>query len=461
SHSLAVEALNSLGTASSPTVWTWFLDLTPPAAPRTATTTSTDTPPSQTAPVLVFGSDDPSVAGFVCVVDGAAPVPCASGYQPSVGDGSHTVVVKTVDAAGNVSSTGLTFTFTVDTTAPTLTTTVPATLVAPAVLTFSEDVVGVTAAAARLVSGTSPVATALSCRSSAGAVVPCSGPVRRAVLAPSPRLVPGQRYATALAVGITDLAGNAAVLRTAAFRGQLAQQESSPAAVSAWRSATSSAAYGGRYSTSDVGGSTATYAFHGTGITWFTATGPAMGTARVYVDGAYKGTVNNYASASHWRVARTIGRLTNATHTLRVVPTGARGSVYGKGTSIVVDAVKVGTSLTTNPAVRTSWAVGASSRASGGHFAVADDAGATFSMVFRGSRLTWMTAVGRNMGVAKVYVDGVLKGTYDNYSQTAAFNLKRSWSLTDKLHTVRVVVQGRHRPGAIGSRVVVDALLVG
>lgn len=460
SHSLAVKALDSAGNASSPAVWGWVLDLTPPAAPKSSSTTSTDTGPSRTAPVLVFSSDDPSVAGFVCLVDGAAPVPCASGFQPSVGDGSHTVVVKTVDAAGNVSSTGITFTFTVDTTAPTMTTAVPATLVAPAVLTFSEDVVGVTAAAARLVSGTTPVATALSCRSAAGAVVSCAGPVRKAVLTPSPRLVPGQRYATALAAGIKDLAGNAAVLRTASFRGQLVQQESSPAAVSSWRSVPSSAAYGGRYSTSDVGGSTATYAFRGTAITWFTATGPAMGTAKVYVDGTYKGTVNNYAGAAHWRVARSVSGLTNAVHTLRVVPTGLRGSVYGRGTGVVVDAVKVGATLTTNPAVRTAWDVATSSKASGSRFAVADDAGATFAMAFRGTRLTWFTAVGKNMGLAKVYIDGVYRGTFDGYAATAAFNVQRSWSLTDAVHTVRVVVQGKHRTGATGSRVVVDAFTV-
>ena len=41
------------------------------------------------------------------------------------------------------------------------------------------------------------------------------------------------------------------------------------------------------------------------------------------------------------------------------------------------------------------------------------------------------------------------------------YGIKRSWTLTDKVHIVKIVVAGAHRSGATGNRVAVDALIVG
>ena len=64
------------------------------------------------------------------------------------------------------------------------------------------------------------------------------------------------------------------------------------------------------------------------------------------------------------------------------------------------------------------------------------------------------------MGRASVYVDGVLKGTYDDYASTSKA-VVRTWKVTDKVHTLKVVVTGTHRTGATGTRVVLDRLTVG
>ena len=73
----------------------------------------------------------------------------------------------------------------------------------------------------------------------------------------------------------------------------------------------------------------------------------------------------------------------------------------------------------------------------------------------------WTTVSAKNMGKARVYIDGVLKGTYDGYASATKYGVKRAWALTDKVHTVKIVVVGAHRTGATGNRVAVDALTVG
>jgi hypothetical protein len=127
---------------------------------------------------------------------------------------------------------------------------------------------------------------------------------------------------------------------------------------------------------------------------------------------------------------------------------------------VVLDAVKVGTTLTSNPVVTQRWATAASSLASGGRYALGDQKGESFSLQFRGTSITWRTLLGRGMGKASVYVDGKIKGTYDQFATTTKAG-SRTWKLTDKVHTIRVVVTGTHRTGATGNRVVLDLLTVG
>jgi bacillopeptidase F len=184
-----------------------------------------------------------------------------------------------------------------------------------------------------------------------------------------------------------------------------------------------------------------------------------MGTARVYIDGIYKGTVNNYSALTHWRVPRTFGHLSSALHTLRIVVTGLH-SPASKGTQIVVDAMKVGTTLAANPALSTRWDRVSAAYASGGAFALADLAGGRATMTFRGTSIGWQSLMSPYMGRARVYIDGVLKGTFDNYAAHLGA-ISRAWHVSDGVHTISILVLGTHRTGALGSRVVVDRLYVG
>jgi hypothetical protein len=329
-------------------------------------------------------------------------------------------------------------------------------------VTFDEDVVGASTSSVTLATpGAAALATTARCLAADGSTVSCAGAVRSIALTPKAALVPGQRYAVGVSSAVTDAAGNAASLTPLLVRAVLLQQETSPAVSGGWRTVGSSSAFGSRYGIATIAGASASYAFTGTGVTWYTATGPAMGKARVFVDGVLKATVNNWASANRFKVGRSVTGLAAGPHRLTITVLGVKGSTAGTGTGVVVDAVRVGATTVTNPALVTTWGVVGASPASGQHFAVADKAGETLTMRFRGTRLTWQTVTAANMGKARVYIDGVLKGTYDNFSSGTRYGVKRAFGLADGVHVVKIVVVGAHRAGASGNRVAVDSLLVG
>jgi bacillopeptidase F len=337
------------------------------------------------------------------------------------------------------------------------------------VVPFSEPVTGVSAAslALRLSGTTAALAGTLTCADSGGAAVGCAaGPVKTATLQPAAALVPGERYTVAAnpaaASTIADVAGTRLAALATPFRAQTALQETTPAARYTWRVVTTSAAYGGSYRSEHLAGAAASYAFSGTSVTWYTVKGRSQGMADVYVDGVKKATVNNYASAASYKVARTVSGLAAGKHVLKVVVLGKKGSTSGTGTSVAVDAVKVGTTLSASPALTQAWRSSAATGPSGGAMAVADLAGQEVSLRFRGTSLSWSTSTGRNRGIAKVYVDGVLKMTTDLYAATTTYGVRRTVAgLTDARHTVRIVVTGTKRSAATGTYVPVDRFVIG
>jgi hypothetical protein len=102
SHTFGVRSVNSLGTASAATTYTWTVDTTPPPAPSL-----TGTPPANdtsTSASFSFGDDEAGVT-FECQLDAAAFASCTSPAAYSgLADGSHTFAVRARDAVGNASS---------------------------------------------------------------------------------------------------------------------------------------------------------------------------------------------------------------------------------------------------------------------------------------------------------------------------------------------------------------------
>jgi hypothetical protein len=93
-----------------------------------------------------------------------------------------------------------------------------------------------------------------------------------------------------------------------------------------WTPAAESTALGGALTASEIAGSTAILTFKGRDIGWIAPMGPAMGLAKVYVDGSYVSTIDLYAASPtgarivyrrHWG---SVG-----THKLKVLVVGTAG----------------------------------------------------------------------------------------------------------------------------------------
>jgi len=338
-------------------------------------------------------------------------------------------------------------------------------LTGPVKLTYGERVSGLTsgAVALTLTDSGNAVATSRRCRNAAGTAVSCAGTFRSVALTPRSHLVPGQHYTLAVSpAAVHDLAGNVSAAVDRAFRGRLTLAENSVAAVPSWQRVGAKAAYGDAFVREHLAGATASYRFRGRAITWLTVTGPDQGKARVYVDGHRKGVVDNYAAARHFRVARTFRHLGTGAHVLTVRVLGLKGAKAGRGTFVSIDAMKVGTTVAKSPALARTWRRIANAKLIGGHAAVANLARETYVLKFRGTSVVWRTMTSRTQGKARVFLDGALKSTVDNYSATAKFRVARALTgLADRVHTLRIVVTGTHHVGGSGTNTTVDGFRIG
>ncbi|NYG07300.1 ABC-type phosphate transport system substrate-binding protein [Phycicoccus badiiscoriae] len=105
------------------------------------------------------------------------------------------------------------------------------------------------------------------------------------------------------------------------------------------------------------------------------------------------------------------------------------------------------------------WTRLSSSAASGGTWTRSATKNAYALMTFRSTSLTYGYLRTTASGVAKVYVDGVLKATVNEYGSTARSAVTIS-HLTDARHTVKIVVVGAKSAASKGAFVSLDSLTV-
>jgi CSLREA domain-containing protein len=120
-HEFEVRATNPEGVVESePAVYIWAVDLSVDSTPPNTTITSgpTDPSPSTVATFLFSGSDNRTLAAeltFECALDGTAYNSCVAPQQFSdLTHGSHTMLIRAVDAAGNFDPTPASYTWFVE-----------------------------------------------------------------------------------------------------------------------------------------------------------------------------------------------------------------------------------------------------------------------------------------------------------------------------------------------------------
>ncbi len=275
-------------------------------------------------------------------------VPDAGAYFVRwTGDCSGTATTCTVRMGGARTAGAR---FVTDITPPTATLSGPRGFNGPVLITLDEDVHRVTPSNVVLRTQSGARVTAhRTCRTGAGATVPCTGTsVRSVALTPASPFVPGRGYRVTLdpagAAPVRDRVGNPAATAVFAFRGASGvQQDHAPVIkkpAGAWKTVDSKEASGGTFVVSGLAGASASMAFFGTGVDWSMVTGPNRGLARMYVDGVLTRTIDLYAPIRTFGVARRIEGLTSGTHALRIVVLG-RHRNGSAGSFVAIDRFDV------------------------------------------------------------------------------------------------------------------------
>jgi GH25 family lysozyme M1 (1,4-beta-N-acetylmuramidase) len=352
-----------------------------------------------------------------------------------------------------------------DQTPPTATIAPPTGLTEPVTVTFSEVVRGVTSDNVVLYRGDPPAyeERSLTCRSGKGVDVDClTGNVRVVIAQPADPLIPGETYRAAVnppgaASLVVDRSGNPAPATTLDVAAPTELEEGSAGITYAWRSVGARDAIEGSYVTERSAGATATFAFSGRAVTWYTMVGPDQGRASVWIDGERVGTFDQYASRRAFGVTRSFSKLPRGTHTIAIRVLGTR-SAASSDTLVAIDGFEVGRATRE---LGFSWGAVRRPEASGGSLVASDVKRASLELTFRGTGIAWTTARGPDQGRAAIFLDGTLVRTVDNYARERTLGVVRTVSgLAEGVHVLRIVVLGEARPRAMGALVSVDRFSV-
>jgi hypothetical protein len=231
---------------------------------------------------------------------------------------------------------------------------------------------------------------------------------------------------------------------------------------------------------STAAGATASITFTGTSIRWIGARGRGMGIATVSVDGVQAREVNLFAHPTdeiHTPIV-TISDLSPGQHTLTITVTGRRDN-QALSNVVVVDAFDIQPDFTvshwqdTNPGLQYTGGWIKSSNAfnwSGSGVSNLPElpvtaqetqaAGATLTVPFRGSGISWIGYRGPDAGIASVRIDGGAASEVDMYSPIATFQpiVFTALGLGDVDHTLTITATGRKNVASSAARVVFDAL---
>lgn len=347
---------------------------------------------------------------------------------------------------------------------PTATTDSISGLSGPLMFRFSAPVLSVTEANVTVgVSGAALLNGQLRCLNGS-ATVSCNGPLDTVAFYPPFPFVTGETYeAKVNPAGVSPQVHDGVNPVTAyrrLLRAPSSVQEQSPGVRYRWRRIEAGAAGGDSYVTERRAGARAVYRFTGTSVTWITMLGPNQGVASVYIDNRRVATVDTYSSRLRYRIGRKFTGLANRAHTLVVRIDGRAGR--GRGAWVALDGFHTSASGTVNESdAAFLWPFVGDSAASASSYATTSTPGAATDFVFKGRGVDWVTHTGPDQGIAKVYIDNKHVKTFDNYSSTRRYGVRRTiTNLTDAQHRLAVIVTGTRNRASRGTLVRVDSFVL-
>ena len=255
-----------------------------------------------------------------------------------------------------------------------------------------------------------------------------------------------------------------------------------------WYTVSQSIFSGGSAAEAMDAGSRATFSFTGTGVRWLGYRDEWSGVAKVYLDGQLQATVDTFASPSQAQalIWGTSG-LSAGSHTLIIEATGTQ-SAASAGRWIWIDVLEVDTTTTTSgDSSDTPSSSGGSSNGevtlprieqdssainyggawyqnqlpvhSRGSATMAMERGASATVDFLGTGVSWIGYRDQWSGIARVYLDGKPVAKIDTYSatDTAQTPLYTVAGLTAGNHRLVIEVTGQKSRSSAGAWVWVDA----
>ena len=434
--------------------------------------TLTQTPPAlsnSSSGTFAFTASDPAgeALSFGCSI--GVSIPCSPGSPVGFGplsDGPKTLYVTAANTEGQLTTKS--YSFTIDTTPPTVTTKSPETtagLTETFTMQFSEPVAGVSGTSLRVFAqgSATPVPGTVD-------VAPTAGAATSATWTPTSRLMPGQTYSVQFAPAIHDVAGWPLSAPTWQVRGDPNVENTSPAVVEAWDPDDSAKASGGHYISSRTKDSSARLTFTAPSSGEVSVHGmrlPSGGYADVFLDGVHQTKASFYAaSLQRARVFHKTGLTPGSSHTLELRVLGTKPAA-SHGTWVALDSISLGTTVKQETALKQSLRRVTDANASGGSFDTVSHTlggdtggGPSYKVTFRGTSIRLKAILSPSSGKAAIYVDGVLKKTANLVSAGLAYDVSVFFmALPDGVHEIRVVPVGT--TGGSGASVGVDRFVVG
>jgi hypothetical protein len=240
-----------------------------------------------------------------------------------------------------------------------------------------------------------------------------------------------------------------------------------------WWSNSSNSHSGGQATLTNTRGARATITFTGTGITWLGVKDGWAGLANVYLDGKMQ-VVDTYGPGGYQQALFSARGLSSGTHTLSIEVTHERNA-RTEGSWVWIDALVIengeavpgGVSATVGRIEENHaalvyagrWFSNGSGVHSGGAAALAMDAGARVTVAFNGTGVRWVAYRDEWSGMAKVYLDGVPKGTIDTYLAPSRAQMT-PYSIGDLApgpHTLTIEATGTRHESSRGSWIWIDS----
>jgi hypothetical protein len=237
-----------------------------------------------------------------------------------------------------------------------------------------------------------------------------------------------------------------------------------------WVTGYSDAYTGGGYVYGRWSGTRLDAKFTGDTVYWVGPMQPSYGKADVYIDNVKVTTVDCYASsedATEFAILFESDTLSDGPHTLSIRLTGAKNPA-SSGNVVVVDMFVAEGAKPTGGGIRIdekdgvfggSWVKATNPTYYGKSYAYSRWSSASWKMTFEGTRVAWVGPKTTSYGRAKIYIDGVYKGTVSQYGTTGWRN--KVWEspvLTLGTHTIEIKPTGTKDAASKGTNIVIDAI---